>query len=496
MTEALDRVAALVDVDRHAEARRPLAEHLATEPDDARALCLLAMCEDAAGEHERMVEAAERACAADPADEWAHRLRALALTHRERPVEAVEAAHEAVRLEPDGWQGRVVLAAALASDPRHGRRALAAAREAARLAPDEAATHFLLGVLQHGRGRYGAARRAYERTLRYEPSHVGAMQNLGRIAESRSQIGTSLRLFGAAARTAPGEVAGTGHLRRVVRQVLGLAWATALCVMFVLLWAMFPVAWAVAAVILAGSALWSWRMLRVLPPPLRSQAASWLRTDPRLATLAWSTAALLTVGVVIGVVATATVDVGSGPSAGRRMVVLVCVALAAMVVTAVTVKVVERRVGVLPDEVRADAENPRGQVGGWHLFARFRQFWASAVLALLLVPGTDAQPDWVLRAALSAVAVAGYLWYHRRVGRQPPRRLAPAWDRLARWYAPVTLAWLVCLACVVAIGALPDAWQTALGLAAVPPLVLVPCAAVVQVGRLVARVTARRKTAG
>lgn len=487
----LDRVQALIDSGRHDAARRLLAPYLAARPDDARALCQLAACHEADGDHAWMLEAAERACAAEPENEFGHRLRAVALLCLDRNTEAVAAARTAVELVPDAWPGHLVLAGALAGMPGRRRAALAAASTAVRLGPDEAAVHFGHGVLLHAFGRTGRARRAYRRTLSLDPTHAGALENLGRIAERQSRIGASVRYFSAAAALSPGGVAGTAHLRRVLRQVLGLSWVAMLGVMFVLVWAWSPVAWGVAAALLVGAGVWAWRSLRVLSPGLRRQAAGWLWSDRRLRAVTCSIAALLVTGLALGVAAATLAGGRSGPFVGETMLVLLAVGLAVMTGNVVVVKVIEHRIGRSIDEDRAATGDPVGGTDGWQLFTIFRMYWASGLAAVVVLPGTDAAPDRVTRAVLGVATLAGYGAYHWWVRRRPRRPLRPGWQRCARFTGLVLAGWLVNLACVVGISALPDSWSTQLALLALPPLVLVPVAVVIQCARLLTRLAGR-----
>jgi tetratricopeptide (TPR) repeat protein len=99
------RVEALIDLGRLDEARRLLVTVLAGDPMAAAALRLLAFCDYQRGDGPAAPEAADRAIAAEPENEWGHRLRAWALLLLGEPDAAMSAALETVRLEPEGWAG-------------------------------------------------------------------------------------------------------------------------------------------------------------------------------------------------------------------------------------------------------------------------------------------------------------------------------------------------------------------------------------------------------
>src|SRR5579875_3820802 len=106
----------MLDVRRFDEASALLARVVTAEPESARAWCLMARAHLGAGRYAEAVEAANRAVALDPADEWPHRLASNALVHQGYVTDALRAAHEASRLAPSYWQAHVCLAqAALAA---------------------------------------------------------------------------------------------------------------------------------------------------------------------------------------------------------------------------------------------------------------------------------------------------------------------------------------------------------------------------------------------
>jgi tetratricopeptide (TPR) repeat protein len=288
---------ALLAVGRVDDARRQAVAVLAKEPENVEALCLLARCHQEADDYPPMLRAAEDALQVAPDEFQAHLLRSQALLQLDRYDEAVEAGANAVRLAEESAAAYVTYGCALfAANQR--RRGWAALREAARLAPDWPTVHFVTGAIWHSTGHSRRARQAYERTLRLEADHEGARQGLGQLAMTGGRLGTAIGHLGSVAGSPRAESAAPGvdrALRGVTGQALAIAWLVGLALMF----AQYPVAWAVAAVPVAGYALWVRRVARSLPPNVAAGVRLRLQTDPRLrwriglavAILGWAVAA-------------------------------------------------------------------------------------------------------------------------------------------------------------------------------------------------------------
>ncbi|MEU8273077.1 hypothetical protein ACFYOK_15995 [Microbispora bryophytorum] len=146
---------------------------------DPRAWCVVAVARLSHDQPEAALEAARQAIGRDPQDEWGHRLAGAALERLGRDTEAVAAAREAVRLAPGSWAARLRLASALRRIPGRWREAWAEARRAVRFAPDEPDPHVLCGDLALLRGDHDGAARAYGAALRRRRDHPAAWVNLG-----------------------------------------------------------------------------------------------------------------------------------------------------------------------------------------------------------------------------------------------------------------------------------------------------------------------------
>jgi tetratricopeptide (TPR) repeat protein len=190
----LERAQTLVELRRYEEASAFLTQLLAREPEVASAWCLLAQSQLAARDPETALDAAERAAALEPENEWPHRLRSAALQNLGRPG-SIAAAREAVAAAPHAWQTHLRLAEALAAAKTNPDAALAAAERAVALAPNEPNTYAALGRAYEMRGDHAEAERSFRQALALDPQHAGAHHELARRRYEAS--GGRRRRFGA-----------------------------------------------------------------------------------------------------------------------------------------------------------------------------------------------------------------------------------------------------------------------------------------------------------
>src|ERR1700735_4736782 len=102
MREELARAATMLDLGRYDEASTLLARLVSAEPGSGRAWCLFARAPLGAARFADAVEAANRAAAIEPTEEWPHRLASNALMHLGNHGEALRAAAESPRVAPRG----------------------------------------------------------------------------------------------------------------------------------------------------------------------------------------------------------------------------------------------------------------------------------------------------------------------------------------------------------------------------------------------------------
>jgi tetratricopeptide (TPR) repeat protein len=188
----LKRAQQLFDLGRAAQARKVAASVLAARPNSPGALRLLARCHTALGERREAVRIARAAVAADPGSSYGYRILSTALRQIKSHRAAEAAATEAVRLAPQQWQAYATLAQSLYR--RSPSRALAAAEQARRLAPENPETHYLCGAaLRALRYRGEEARAAYLRALEIDPQHLPSLNGLALLDQGRWRLASASR---------------------------------------------------------------------------------------------------------------------------------------------------------------------------------------------------------------------------------------------------------------------------------------------------------------
>ncbi|MFC8276779.1 tetratricopeptide repeat protein [Streptomyces sp. NPDC057271] len=180
MNPTLDRADALFDVGRYEQAAALAAQHLATDPQDAAALVLLARCRHRLGREEEAFDSVEAALLAEPDSLPAWLMRTHVLLALKQYEEAERSARYAVELAPQYWGSHYALGTVLDRSVRVERRreAYEAARTAVALAPEESDAHFLVGLTAQRTGNHRVARQAYETALRLDPESSEAHNNL------------------------------------------------------------------------------------------------------------------------------------------------------------------------------------------------------------------------------------------------------------------------------------------------------------------------------
>lgn len=200
-----ERARVLIDAGRFDEAKGLLQTALAREPDDGAKWCLYALCMVRLERPQEALQAARRAAVLEPDDEWPHRLASIALCSQRDYRAAAVAAREAIRREPDLWQTHAQLALALHElrDQTSVDEAWRAASHAVSLAPEEAETHFVMGVIAQERRQHDIAERAYEKVLALDPAHAAAMNNLGLAQLRRGRLHAAAEGFTSSLRSDP-----------------------------------------------------------------------------------------------------------------------------------------------------------------------------------------------------------------------------------------------------------------------------------------------------
>lgn len=279
------RAAIMIDLHRYGDAARLLSTVLAGQPDNGRVWCLLSRAHLGAGNCAAAAQAADRARALDPADDWPYRLASTALVGLDQTGEAVAAALEACRLAPLLWRSHVCLAQAAAADSQLEVAAQAAAAALA-IAPEEADVHVTAGSVALSRGELTLALQRQEAALAIEPGHSVALNELGRISLRSRDVAGAAGHFLRAARSAPGNPVFGGNTELALRQVairvvatLAAVLAAALCLVLIAL-AGRPILAAGLALPLPALTGWAVTKLWRLPPEGRRHLVRLIRARP------------------------------------------------------------------------------------------------------------------------------------------------------------------------------------------------------------------------
>jgi len=282
----LSQARLLIGIGRHDEAVQRLTGYLASEPDNAEALRLLAQAELGRGGSRAAHRAASAAVASEPGNEWGYRLVSIAGRRLGRQREAEAAGRTAVRLAPHNWSGYTTLAHALLA-----RRDRAACREANRLAaravelaPAQPEAYLVLGLTEGALRHPGKERAAYLRALELDPDNPDALNNLAATDLNRSRLCRAAHSLSAALHSDPQAETPRRNLDLLAVRLL---WRLTIAMILggLLLMGLAssdsPVGWggraAVGVALLAVYAALGWATLRHLPPGARR----YLRRLPR-----------------------------------------------------------------------------------------------------------------------------------------------------------------------------------------------------------------------
>jgi tetratricopeptide (TPR) repeat protein len=224
--DAVDRAEALSDVGRHEEAELLLRRALAAHADDPGLRAALAQTLFVRGETTEALVHADRTVALAPDVGYGHALRSALLgTDLRRRREAVDAAREAVRLDPEEpFCHRALARACLRS--RWFPEALDAAERAVALDPEDADAHALRGAALMGRGRPAEAEAALREALRLDPEDGDTLHDLGLAVsvQGRGRQEEARELFVGAARADPTDQHARRSLASAARRAIYGRW--------------------------------------------------------------------------------------------------------------------------------------------------------------------------------------------------------------------------------------------------------------------------------
>ncbi len=224
------RVSQLIELRRWDEALSAALDALAIDAEDPWLLCCASLCCAMVRRHIDGLAYADAAVGVNPDNEWAHRLRSIALGGIGRQRESATAAKEAIRLAPEGVDGYLCLSNAYRRSSERTRhyRAVAPAHEATRLAPSSAGAWWTLAAAYERMRQWALAEPAYREAIHCDPESVAALTGLARVITHRGAVQEMTELYAAAlaldpmcdeAEKALRHLARTSH-GRLVRRIL------------------------------------------------------------------------------------------------------------------------------------------------------------------------------------------------------------------------------------------------------------------------------------
>jgi tetratricopeptide (TPR) repeat protein len=215
----IQRAELLADLGRYEDAAGELGNLVAAEPDNVRALTMLARIRLAAEQPAEAIVAADAAVAADPKDLAALVARGMVLVQLDRARDAADTAERILRLAPEDGYAQTSAAAILA-EARNGQRALDAAWRGVQLAPEDSTAHLVLGLVAARMQLYDLAERAYREALRLDPQLAAARHDIGIVRLEQRRYAEALEHLVEAAVVVPADPAGGQAVGYGLRQVL------------------------------------------------------------------------------------------------------------------------------------------------------------------------------------------------------------------------------------------------------------------------------------
>ena len=189
------RAAVFLDAGRPDEALTLLSAHLASEPDDVRALCLITRAYVATGHAQEGVASGKRAVSLAPDSEWALRALASAFSTLGRHADAKAAAVRARELAPNSWLTHCQVASVDTTAKDITSETRVAALRAVQLAPNEPLAHYQLGNVALAMSELDSAESAYRRALALDPQMEPARNNLAIVTLRQGSAGAAAASF-------------------------------------------------------------------------------------------------------------------------------------------------------------------------------------------------------------------------------------------------------------------------------------------------------------
>lgn len=220
----LQRAAYLLELGRAKDALPLIREALVADPGSSEAHCYLSQVCLAENHLADALDAARRAIALEPEDEWGYRLSAIVFLRLGCVQDAVSAAGDAVRCSPHGREALYTLADSLLS-ARELDRAAEVADQLSCVAPEWFQTHFVLTHIAREAGRLPEAEEHIRLALALDPERAHLLQELGTVLQCQGRSLDALEAYDLAARQDPRRAA---ERTRLIPHVEPWAFATLL----------------------------------------------------------------------------------------------------------------------------------------------------------------------------------------------------------------------------------------------------------------------------
>lgn len=234
----VERADALIDVGRYDEAAALLGRRLAEAPDDVRAWTKLARCRLAAKEPEQALSAVEEALKRAPEDINALYTHAQVLRRadhldvEERWQKAESSLRTALRVDPGNSPVHASLGEFLIRYPHRRAEALALAREAVRLDPEDVRAYEALWITAAAASDTETYNWALRQVLRVEPTNGRALMLVSGQEAHRpgTTAGRAAEIFADALAVHPNSPGLQRDLDRATYRLLrGVRWLALLC---------------------------------------------------------------------------------------------------------------------------------------------------------------------------------------------------------------------------------------------------------------------------
>ena len=230
---ALATAEAYLDAGQYAQALTFAGQHLAQFPDDVDALLMVSRAQSGLGRHAESFANAQRAVALAPDHPATWIQLAFSAGDDRRAKTAIDAAWHAIQLNPGDWSANFTFAhiATMYGERVFKGRELRRLQEDAfrhaevvrQQAPDNPASHVVMGYCLADFNRIGEARQSFQQALRLDPDYADAKGGLSYLELNFGDVAAAAAASAGLLRDDPGFAVAEYNLHASVVQ--GMRWA-------------------------------------------------------------------------------------------------------------------------------------------------------------------------------------------------------------------------------------------------------------------------------